>query len=168
MRRDRAPCSTRAALVSSKWCNVCEHMTTSTERSANGSAVALPRTALPVRARLATARVSAMSIVMSERSTRCWRASSRALAAMSPTPLPTSSSVAFASNSGRTAPSSSRTARVPPNNAFASATSASERRTRRGSTPGASRYSKPRRRGGVMSVVTGPGRDGSCQRSSWA
>ena len=62
--------STRAAVSSSKWWSVCEHITTSTDRSAKGSAVALPRTALPVRARLATASVSAMSMVMRDSSIR--------------------------------------------------------------------------------------------------
>src|SRR5687768_9932705 len=129
-------------------------MATSTERSANGNCVASPHTALPVRARLVIASVSARSMVTSDRSTWRVRARSRARAAMSPMPLPTSSRVARAPSWGSTAPTSSRTARVPPNSAFANATSASERRTIRGSTSGASRYSVPRRRGGVIKVFT--------------
>jgi len=74
---------------------------------------------------------------------------------MSPIPVPTSSSVASRELARAKIPSSSeRTARVPPNRAFARATSARERATISGWTSGSSRYSMPRRRDGVSREVS--------------
>src|SRR5450759_1136650 len=68
---------------------------------------------------------------------------------MSPSPVPTSSSVASRGTSFNASLTSSRAELIPPNRALARATSASERVTIRGSTSGESSISTPLLRGGV-------------------
>src|SRR6266404_2056563 len=98
---------------------------------------------------LADASSAAASRPIVVSSTPLRRASSFARQGMSPSPVPTSSSVASRGTSLTASVNSSSAELIPPNSVFARATSASERLTMFGSISGESRNSKPLFRGGV-------------------
>src|SRR5450830_27574 len=117
--------------------------------SGNGRRSASAHTEKSTDVRLADASSRAKSRPIVVMSTPDRRASSLARQGMSPSPVPTSSSVASRGTSFNASLTSSRAELIPPNRALARATSASERVTIRGSTSGESSISTPLLRGGV-------------------
>ena len=92
-RRDPSLAISASASASSKWCSSCEHITTSTLPSRNGSASAFAQTACATRPRAAASSdgASSTAIVVSATPARALRP--RRCCGMSASPVPTSSSV---------------------------------------------------------------------------
>src|SRR5687768_12366329 len=125
----------------------------STLRSANGRLSASPHTAKLTDSPLARVSSRAESKPKVVRSTPFSLASVLARHGMSPSPVPTSRSVAQRGRSLSVALISSRAALTPPKSALQRTTSASDRFTRFGSRSGRSRISTPRLRGGTRIAV---------------